>query len=137
MAEMKNYIFSFLCILIFSACNNNKLVGTWETNSSDNIYESAYVGTVTTENYKSNGEYVSILELQASYENRNYNDACTIKGTWKMIDDTHVQLNIKTATVSGKEMPNITERTFTIISINDNEMVTMKGGKKQTYVRKE
>lgn len=132
---MNKVLTALFCLLVLCACNNNKLVGTWESHSSDEVYESTFLGDVQKITYKSNGEYESVIEIQASIEDKKFNEGLTIKGTWEMIDDTHFRVKTTTAFMFGKEVPNETDETYTIVSLTDDKLITMNGGRQIDFIR--
>ncbi len=54
-----------------------------------------------------------------------------------MIDDSHVKVKTTSCKISGieKELEEKTERTFTILSINDEQLEIMENGKRDTFKR--
>ena len=52
-----------------------------------------------------------------------------------MVDDTHFRVKTTTATMFGEEVPNETDETYTIVTLNDEELVTMYGGRQKSFVR--
>ena len=61
-----------------------------------------------------------------------------VKGTWEMPDDKKIIVHTKTASLfGGKEIENIGEIEYDMISVTDNELVVMSKGEKYIYKRNE
>ena len=127
-----------LAIVVFAlcGCTKNQLVGTWQFNTSeeDDRYSVA-MGGIQTFTYEANGDYHSIVEIQAKLGEKSTSVSMEIMGTWEMIDDTHFKVKTTKAILSGKEMENVTEETHTILALDDKTLETMSQGKKKVYKR--
>ena len=81
-------IFSFLVILILSACSKNPFAGTWTGSNIKGIF--------TVEIKKDNTFF-----LQQDIP--KHQEVCTIKGTWEKIDDSTIMLTYSTLTISSSK----------------------------------
>lgn len=133
---MKKILLLAIVVLSFCGCAKNQLVGTWQqfTSQEDERYSIA-MGGIQTFTLESNGNYHSNIEIQAKVGEKSASVTMELKGSWEMIDDTHYRIKTTTATLSGKEMENKTDETYTILSLNDETLETMNNGQKKTYKR--
>lgn len=133
---MKKLLLSTVFVIALWGCSKNPIVGTWQDSSSkeDNGLAIA-VGGINTYTYESNGDYHSNFEIQAKLGEKSASVTMEVKGKWEMVDDTHFRVITSTATISGEEMENITDETYTIITIDEEMLETMNRGIKKTYKR--
>lgn len=133
---MKKLFFLFTLVFALCSCSRNQLVGTWQsfTSQEDDKYSIA-MGGIQTFTFESNGDYHSNIEIQAKLGEKSTSVTMEIKGTWEMIDDTHYRIKTTKAILSGEEMENVTDETYTILSLSDDTLEAMNKGTTKKYKR--
>ena len=134
--NMKKLLLSSVFVIVLWGCSKNPIVGTWQDFSSkEDEALSIAVGGIKTYTYESNGDYHSNLEIQAKIGEKSASITMEVKGKWEMVDDTHFRVITSTANISGEEMEDYSDETYTIISIDKEMLETMNKGIKKTYKR--
>lgn len=139
---MKRLFFFLVLVSILTSCSDSKIIGTWVSDSSDQFSSnsgSMSIGAVYYTTFKRNGDFENIMEASLGIDNKGGSLMKSIvKGTWEMPNDTKIIVHTKTASLfGGKEINNIGEIEYDIISINDNELIVMSKGEKTVYKRKQ
>jgi len=133
---MKKLLLFIVVLFALCGCTKNKLIGTWQAYSSNEDERlKIAVGGIQTFTYEANGDYHSNVEIQAKLGEKSTSVTMEIKGTWEMVDDSHFRVKTTTASISGEEMKNETDETYTILSIDDNILEIMHNGSNKKYKR--
>ncbi|MBQ6378518.1 MAG: hypothetical protein IJJ56_06955 [Prevotella sp.] len=141
------HLFALLTVMLLSSCSNNKVIGTWVFDSSNQYSDNSVsmnMGAVYYTTFKWNGDFENVMEASFGASGTTSESKggslmkSVVKGTWEMPDGSKIIVHTKTASLfGGKEMENIGEIVYNIISINDDELIVMTKGEKMKYKRKD
>lgn len=132
---MKKLLFAFLVFLI-CACSGNTVVGTWVLCDSDISVGEVSLHRVSKVVFSSDGTFEETHAMQGDKEADFDGALFSLSGWWELLDDGKLVVHVEKCTMGGSVKNNVKDVEYSIVSMDEKELILEAGGKEYKYRRR-